>query len=690
MKTYTCAFLGVCSGLLGSHPAFAESEDLPEIIYITSERLVVNKLDTPYSVTQISQQDITEYNFRSLPEVFENTPGVLVQKTAYGQGSPYIRGFTGFRTLFLIDGIRLNNSTFREGPNQYWNTVDLTSLSKIELVRGASSSLYGADAIGGTVQAFSSALDLDSEKDRNRFTFGYRGASAEHSNLVNASYSKEGKDLAFRIGGGVKDFGDLTRGDGIDQPNTGYDEYNLDAKLAVKIAPDWTLTAATFLTRQDDVPRTHKTLFSTSFAGTTIGNELVRELDHRRHLTYAKLKGSDFSEHIDHAEFTVSWHTQEESRNRLRSRNRTDQQGVKTDTLGLQAQFTSNIDHTSLVYGADLYVDNVNSFSSRNEIQGPVADDATYQWAGIFVQGRTQLPHGLTLIGGARYSYIDVEANSVSDPLNGEQIQVNRNWNNLVGNLMLNYRIDHNQAIHSGISQGFRAPNLSDLTRFDSARSNEFEIPATQLDSEHFTNLDIGYKYNSATLALDLSGYYTFVNDQIERVPTGIQNTDGEFEISKENIGDGQVYGLELSIEYQYSSTLTVNGSFAYINGKIDTFPTSERIESREYTSRLMPTSLQLGFRYDSPSEPWWLGMSLQAVDKADRLSTRDRSDDQRIPPGGTPGYGVVHIRTGYRLSDNLSLNFTLENLLDKDYRIHGSGQNEAGRNLILGVTGQF
>lgn len=670
--------------------AHAESNDIPEIIYVTSERIVTNRLDTPYSVSQISNQDIQEQNFRNLPEVFESIPGILVQKTAYGQGSPYIRGFTGFRTLFLIDGIRLNNSIFREGPNQYWNTVDLGSISKIELVRGASSSQYGADAIGGTVQVFSQQLNLGEVQPNDTFHFNYRGASAEESHQVSAGYVRESGETAFRFGAGFKDFGDLTRGDGIEQPNTGYDEYNVDAKFAVQINPHWILTTAAFLTRQDDVPRTHKTIDSTSFAGTTIGNELRRDLDHHRLLTYAKVTGNGLGGVVSAAELTLSWHSQEESRERLRTGDRFDAQGIETDTLGLQGQFVSNFDWARLIYGIDYYVDHVSSYSSRNEIQGPVADDATYESLGIYVQGRKALSDKLDLLAGIRFTHVDVEANRVSDPNSDSQIRVTNNWSNLVGNLMLNYRVDRNQALHAGVSQGFRAPNLSDLTRFDSARSNEFEIPATDLDAEHFTNFDVGYKYHSAAFAADFSAYYTIVDDQIERVPTGMQNEEGEFEISKENIGDGYVYGAELNLEYQIAPTLSVQGALAYLQGKVDTFPTSERLVEREYISRLMPTTAHLSMRYDANQMPWWMTVSLIAAEKADRLSTRDQSDTDRIPQGGTPGYGVVNFRAGYRFSEQLTFNFTLENLLDKDYRIHGSGQNEAGRNFVLGIVGEF
>lgn len=47
--------------------------------------------------------------------------------------------------------MRLNNSVFRDGPNQYWTTVDPLGLERAEVVKGPVSVLYGSDAVGGTV-----------------------------------------------------------------------------------------------------------------------------------------------------------------------------------------------------------------------------------------------------------------------------------------------------------------------------------------------------------------------------------------------------------------------------------------------------------------------------------------------------------------------------------------------------------
>ena len=108
---------------------------------VTASRFEDPLANAPNTIDVLTQQQLDEIQIRSLPEAFKRTPGVLVQKTANGHGSPFIRGFTGFRSLLLIDGIRLNNSVFREGPNQYWATVDPLGLDRIELVKGQGSVL---------------------------------------------------------------------------------------------------------------------------------------------------------------------------------------------------------------------------------------------------------------------------------------------------------------------------------------------------------------------------------------------------------------------------------------------------------------------------------------------------------------------------------------------------------------------
>ncbi|MGB2998110.1 MAG: hypothetical protein WBC59_05680 [Phycisphaerae bacterium] len=77
-------------------------------------------------------------------------------------------------------------------------------------------------------------------------------------------------------------------------------------------------------------------------------------------------------------------------------------------------------------------------------------------------------------------------------------------------------------------------------------------------------------------------------------------------------------------------------------------------------------------------------------ADEQDDLSTRDMADTSRIPPGGTPGYGVLTLRTGWQIRENVNLTFAIENITDEDYRIHGSGLNEPGRNFIFGLELMF
>ena len=96
---------------------------------------------------------------------------------------------------------------------------------------------------------------------------------------------------------------------------------------------------------------------------------------------------------------------------------------------------------------------------------------------------------------------------------------------------------------------------------------------------------------------------------------------------------------------------------------------------------------LNAGLVYRPPSGEWWLELHGTTFSDADELALRDRVDRRRIPPGGTPGFTVLGVRGARRFpAHGVTLSVGLENLFDASYRIHGSGQNMPGRNLVVGL----
>ncbi len=75
-------------------------------------------------------------------------------------------------------------------------------------------------------------------------------------------------------------------------------------------------------------------------------------------------------------------------------------------------------------------------------------------------------------------------------------------------------------------------------------------------------------------------------------------------------------------------------------------------------------------------------------ADNQDRLAAGDRADN-RIPLGGTPGWKAFNVYSGYRLNA-IQLNLSAQNLLNADYRTHGSGINSIGRSLLISMNYDF
>ena len=693
-------------------PPPAEAEAVPEVdetdvtrtdkVVVTALRHAADTFEVPYFSSILGADELrTGPEARSLPNALRREPGVLLQKTGPGQSSPYIRGFTGFRTLMLVDGIRLNNSVFRDGPNQYWGTVDNYAIDSLELIRGPAGASWGSDAIGGVVNALTGPV---APLDGLEGEFATRWASAERA-FIGRLQAEFGQQDVFgaRIGVTSKNFGNIEAGDGSGNlPDTAYEEEDWDARVDIPLHANADLTLVAQHVRQDDVPRTHKTIHSVPFHGTVAGTELQRDLDQERDLYYARLawegsRGGLF----DRARVTVSRQRQEETQERLRTGDKRDRQGFEVHTWGLQAEFEKDTDIGLVTWGLENFHDDVDSFredfvggvSTGDQIQGPVADDASYDLFGAFIQDEILHGDNETVLG-LRWTRAAADADKVdnpnvpgSDPTTpGNVLDIDEDWSELVGSARTTHFLDADTNVWAGLSQGFRAPNLSDLT--SELTDSGIEEPTPDLDPEHFLALELGGRARRGDWTGEVVVWNTWIDDMIVRSPTG-EVIDDVPVFSKSNVGDGNIWGIETRAEYRPDDEWTWFGVASYQDGEINQFDESGD-EVDKPTDRLMPLTAVVGATLDPPQTPWWLQADVLAAAEADKLSLRDETDTERIPPGGTPGYAILGLRGTLDLGDGATLGVAVENLLDKDHRIHGSGVNEPGRNLVITYSKRF
>lgn len=657
------------------------AQDVMREVVVTAGRISEESRDVPYTTEILTSEDLLEQATRTLPQAFLNTPGVLVQQTTPGHGSPYIRGFTGRQNLLLQDGIRLNNSTWRGGPIQYWNTLDVQAIDRIELIKSQGSVLYGSDAIGGTVNTFSKSSGF-------REHAGFFSSGAAYYRIDSNSESHLGR-LEQRIGVGEKwgltlglsaaDIGDIRDSALGTMKGTGYSQLSHDLKFDYALSASQTLTLAHSYLDQDDISRWHNTVNNPGWVHggsfTTPGSDLARTYDQERSLTYLRLSDEAANlSWLDSYETTVSFQKTQDSEFRVRSSGRTDSRILDLDTYGLTFQGNSG----DLVWGADYYRDEAASQGFRNGVprpgNRPVADDSTYDSLGFFANYSGEIGKRFRYDAGARYTYLEAQWEGYRPAGAAVDQGGEGSWDNLAFSLRSQYELDERWSLFGGASQAFRAPNLNDLTGSVVSLNGLDSSGSPDVEPEEYLTTELGTRFNSGELFFQVSGFYTFIDNSIIRIG------DGSGGLITTNGADGYLYGFEAEATWQFHPQWRLLAHASWQDGKQDRGGVDDTIR------RLNPLNGALDLRWTAPSETSWISAQVQAATRQDNLSTLAASDTQRIPANGTPGYVVASLYSGWQVSDSLQLNLALENLFDEDYRIHGSGQNMPGRNATLSM----
>ncbi|MEO1618128.1 MAG: TonB-dependent receptor, partial [Planctomycetota bacterium] len=604
----------------------------------------------------------------------------LIQSTAAGQASPFVRGLTGQQVLILVDGIRLNNSITRRGPNQYFNTIDPGMIDHIEVLRGQGAVLWGSDAIGGAINVVTRGADM-----RRGIGDGYASRQfTQYFNTANsAPYSRmnvEGWVGRSGVFGGASFLNVRDLDTGFDefsrQPGTNYQQYAGDLKFNYLLDERSMLTVSMQHFEQEELPRSDRfpgypldRNNSNSLGGARFFDPQQRDLIYLRYQTLDPFGGL-----FDALTTTVSYHRQREVQTRGIPTTRF--QEIDVDTTGLQAVVSKDGGvFGKVTSGVDWYYDDVDSAFGGSASGNIVPDDAWYRRAGWFANWDVDLTDRLLATAGIRYESIETAGTPV---IGGDPISLKTSYDDWITQVGLTYRLTDKVNVYGSIAEGFRAPNLDDLMANNpNVLQQGQSVPSLGLSPEKSINYEVGLKTRFDRFRTQTSVFWLDLNDNIVSIVAAADT----FASANQ---DSFVEGVEISGDYLIDANWSLYGNFWHIRG------VNEVTDAP--LSRVPPTQGILGLRYADDCDRSYVDVYTWMSDRQDRLDPVRDFRDERIPIGGTPGFATLNFRMGRDFGEDREhrLSLSLENVTDKAYLVHGSGVLGTGATARLGYQWNF
>jgi outer membrane receptor protein involved in Fe transport len=747
--------------------------------------------------TVIGRAALETRPFTIVTQALKEEAGVLAQQTTASQGSPILRGFTGQRNLYLVDGVRYNTAAWRDGPSQYLSWLPAADVERIEIVRGPGSAQYGSDSIGGTVSVFGAPMTMPAA---SRFggTFGATFGAANqlratdlagmvtrngHSARFGASFG-EASDL--RAGGGLDSHSAVTRFLGIPSSaigdrleHTGYRQSALSASARLNAGAG---RGVTFSYRHSDISDDHR--YDQEIGGNgQFRSEFGPQALELGFVRFESTRQAWF----DEVSATVSINRQGDGRlTQARPGVRIDQQANTTTAYGYSAQATRSMSSRSrALVGGEVFDEYIDGWRTLLEPSGAtvrarpdIPDGTRYRSAGVYWQQDVDLvPNRLSLRGGLRYGHFAFT--SVADPALGVPAQ-DIPTNDVTFQTNAVFAVTPQFTITASVSRGFRAANAFDFGAIGLSGGAGFEIsphravelgalrgstdgatavstglPIGDLGAERLMSYEGGIRWQDSRVSASFNVFDNEFHDAIERrtaiFPAGIVGQDlagytvirqddlgrayvaGEARpiVTRVNVSRSRIRGFEGESNLRLTSALRARAWGSMANGT--------ELETGLPRRRMPPALGGATMTWQRPASRWWVEGSVIAASTQDRLSDGDIGDarigasrtpasiaaffngtatdralvqngrlvatgetlaqvQQRVLGGAallpmftdTPGFVVYGVRGGVTLGSHVELTLIGENLSDRNYRLHGSGVDEPGINLMARLRARF
>ena len=520
--------------LYGQQKKKEKETEIKEVV-VTATRSQKKLKDVPITVQVVTAEDIKKSQSTDFKTFLENEFSGI--NFTYNGGSPNINmmGFGGKYVLFLMNGERMAGETF---DNIDYDRIDIDNIERIEIIKGASSSLYGSNAIGGVINIITkdskSPLDINAgylyDNSRDHKVNLSVGTKQKWGNLSISSFYKMREPYI------IKDR--ISTGGIYNELNVaGFTNYGINPKLTFNLSPKINLSL------------TPGYYFSERNPGTP-ASKIVREQYYNYNLGLkTNIKFNDNQNLI--VSGTFDRYDKYDYFRKIKEK----EKKYENEVWRISSQYNQNLfkKHT-LVAGGEVLSEKLLSFMFKNESTGGRENAQTYS---AFTQQDWVINPDVTLVTGARMDYHSIFKQYFTFRLSGM------------------YRFDNIMTIRAGYSGGFRSPTLKELyTNWFHPWGGGFQLMGNKnLRPETSDNFNISIDFNFKKLNLTFITQYSKIKDKIN-----LRGNIGDTLRHVNLHGNTDVLSSEVSAIYKLNKNFHFKGSYSYYDiGK-------RRSENRPHT----------------------------------------------------------------------------------------------------------
>ncbi|MCH1921085.1 TonB-dependent hemoglobin/transferrin/lactoferrin family receptor [Shewanella sp. A3A] len=675
--------LSVVSSLIVSAATAAQTDvsDDMEVIVVTANKIEQSLSEVAGSIVVIDGETLQKKGQTELFDALRNEPGVSVTGSAGTPQNIVIRGMTGNKISIVRDGVPSSDGYGAADLNDQVgrNSFDLSTVKSIEIVKGASSSVYGSGALGGAVIIHTKQPEdyLAADNFYADTSLTYSGISNKLRSSTNVAFRAGDTESLLNVSGWQGDESQNFDGDLVARDIKGYSS---ELNITQQLSPALTLRAQAEY--YQDKQRRNEGRASIQNDGVwQIGafNEQreIREINGQVGVEYRaktawfdELNGTLFWRSTDTDNFTNRLMNRQDQNDLTIRRRELETQTFSDDTFGFNSDLslsrTLGAWSHDIAYGAD-FTQRSFSRTDRDQVldwrgvtnvaKEPFAPSDSYE-AGVYFRDVMSVARW-TLTTGLRFDARRLEPDG-EDSISGYPLEA-INSNELSPSLSLSYALANHLNVYTSYNHGFRAPDYNKAYGFslhDFVPFTPFVIvPNLALKAETSDAYEIGAKYDNGRVKLYWAAYYQKFNDFIDVALIGFDQSTGLFQRQYQNIAGVSTYGSEVFGQYKFNHQWSLSAKAGYVNGKN---------ADDEYVRAITPLEGNVSLNFDTGALESYLAINWAS--SMDRVPTCETDLQMTVACAATSGWVTLDSGMSYALSDSFSVSANIYNLLDRHY----------------------